>query len=61
MNDPVIAVCCHSLIACKACMDQWQQNANTCVKCRAANSRENTFRVTGIDGALSAFGDLIKD
>ncbi|CAM4462427.1 unnamed protein product [Leuciscus chuanchicus] len=54
-------LCCQSLIACKVCFDQWQRNANTCVKCRGDNSRENTYRVTGIDGALSAFGDLIKD
>ncbi|XP_073715688.1 uncharacterized protein [Misgurnus anguillicaudatus] len=61
MNDPVFAVCCQSLIACKVCFDQWQRNANTCVKCRGENSRENTYRVTGIGGALSALGDLIKD
>lgn len=61
MNDPFFAVCSKSLIACKTCMDQWQRDANTCVKCRADNLRENTFRITGIDGALSAFGDLMKD
>ena len=61
MDEPCFAICCKSLIACRACLDQCLLNSNTCIKCRADDCAVNAFTVVGIDGGLSALQSVMRD
>ncbi|XDV25866.1 hypothetical protein PO909_029702 [Leuciscus waleckii] len=57
-HQPMYAVCCQSLVACKVCVLQWQETSSQCPKCGEEDS--NVCEVTGLTDALSVLRDIIS-
>ena len=60
LDKPMFATCCRTLIACKACLDQWYKMGTKCPKCRAHKARDLAFEVAGMDDAINAL-PFLKD
>ncbi|KAM4615440.1 uncharacterized protein ACJ7VT_010553 isoform 1-T1 [Polymixia lowei] len=57
--EPMVSSCCHSIIGCRSCIEQWQQNSTFCPKCRADEFDINTQKLTGLSDALAALENIL--
>ncbi|KAL7389073.1 hypothetical protein ABVT39_026021 [Epinephelus coioides] len=57
--EPMVASCCHSIVGCRTCIEEWQQNSAICPKCRAGNFGINTQKLTGLSDALAALENIL--
>ena len=48
MRQPVYSGCCKMVQACKVCADEWFRNSPQCMKCRAADGKENLQEIRGL-------------
>lgn len=61
MNEPMVSSCCHSLIGCRSCIEQWQLSSPSSPKCRAGDSTNNMQLLTGLSDVLAALRDTILE
>ncbi|XP_038162656.1 uncharacterized protein LOC119797584 [Cyprinodon tularosa] len=57
--DPMVSSCCHSIVGCRSCIEQWQQNSAFCPKCRADDFGRNAQKLTGLSDALAALDKIL--
>ncbi|XP_029905488.1 RING finger protein 141-like [Myripristis murdjan] len=57
--EPMVSSCCHSIVGCQRCVEQWQENSAFCPKCRADDFDINTQKLTGLSDALAALGNIL--
>ncbi|XP_029953571.1 CREB-binding protein-like isoform X2 [Salarias fasciatus] len=53
MVEPTFSKCCCSLLGCGACVREWLQTSDHCLKCRSPNFKRNIHSVKGLDAALA--------
>ena len=54
LDKPMFATCCHLLIACKSCLEQWYRMSARCPKCRDNNAQNMAFEVAGMNDVINA-------
>ena len=50
--EVIVSMCCSSILGCKACVDRWFQESNTCPKCRVDQNETLHHPLKGFDDAL---------
>ncbi|XP_049912421.1 RING finger protein 141-like [Epinephelus moara] len=57
--EPMVSSCCHSVVGCRTCIEEWQQKSAICPKCRAGDFDINTQKLTGLSDALAVLENIL--
>ncbi|KAF5891678.1 uncharacterized protein DAT39_018599 [Clarias magur] len=59
MEEPMLSLCCRSIIGCKTCVEQWKETSPHCAQCREVNNR--AIEVAGLTAAFSVFKSFFME
>lgn len=59
IEEPMLSLCCRTIIGCKKCVEQWKEASSHCAQCRKVNS--SVIEVAGLTAAFSVLKSFFTE